>query len=167
MPTNHTDSFEAIPAATLETLLSLKDVLATQGVIQLRSDRRGSYRLRYRQYDREAGCSRHRSLDLGRDEAVAYEAQRLLEGWRAERNAECQEARRKAAEEKALREERKVLIAAAQKLAGGGRDRRARVAREINAAMSGSPVKALAYIWGERYLASNRSAGRPAKAGFW
>lgn len=154
---------QRIPAALWARLVELKAVLIEQGIVQLRAtaDHYG-YRLRYRMFDAERGYTVHRSLALGIDERVAYDVQQLLEEWRAPVKA----ARAAATAEAELRRERRRTIRAAQALAGGGKCRRDRISAEIRKALTGPPVKALAYLLGDA-AAHKGKPGRPPKCRLW
>lgn len=80
------DSTPTLSPELLSKLADLRSVLEVQGIVQRHHghDRRAAYRLRYRVDDLERGCRVHRSLPLG-DETVAHEVQKLIDGWRQER----------------------------------------------------------------------------------
>lgn len=85
-PSVTNDPTPTLSPELLSKLADLRPVLEVQGTIQLHHghDRKATFRLRYRYEDSERGCRVHRSLPLG-DEAIAHEVQKLIDGWRQER----------------------------------------------------------------------------------
>jgi len=64
-------------------LEALRPVLERQGVVQFHSgaDRLESYRLRYREFNKSAGYTLHRSLALGSDTMIAEAVTALIQLW--------------------------------------------------------------------------------------
>lgn len=150
-----------IPEPLRAALHALRPALETQGVVQFHY---GSYRLRYRFHDEDAGFVKHKSLPLGgADVAAAVEL--LLDLWRQELHAaQVQRAHAEQAEHRKARQN-KSLRRLAQTLAGGGARRRQRIGKWFDDARN-NPAEMLAFTLTGKFPEPPR-AGRPARARLW
>jgi hypothetical protein len=90
-PADRADAvLKRLPPDIRALLGKLKPVLAAQGAVQKRTDRRCTtyYRLRFRFDDQTAGGARHHSISLGSDQQMALTIRDLLAIWRCERPAD-------------------------------------------------------------------------------
>jgi hypothetical protein len=150
-----------LPGLIREKLLTLRPLLETQGVIQLKGK---DYRLRYREFDGVCGYVRHKSLILG-DERIAAAAKDLIKTWRAERDLELT---RQAQFEQASRDqtrERHMLRRRAQDLAGGGDRRRQRIGKWFDQ-VHAKPLEMFAFSVSGKFP-DPPPVGRPRKCALW
>ena len=138
-------------------LNGLRSILERNGTVFRRdSDRKGSYRLRYR--DAEL-TGRHRAVTLPSPD-VAKAVRELIRQWQRERRRAKEQAvraqRQSRFEARQLRDDLRLY----QHLAGGGNRRRRRVAREFGASRGTVAGELTFHFWFNR---ANSRPGRPRR----
>lgn len=157
-----------IPEPIRTVLCDLRTDLEEQGSVQRRPN--GTYRLRFKAYDDDVGCGRHRSVNLGRDAKLADVVRSVIAQWRVE----ASEARKLAREEEdgEAREERlesarrRIDVELAGMAAGAGRDQRRALLKELEAAIKDGPAAALKFAMGLPSYTPTKP-GRKRKGRLW
>lgn len=163
------DRADDLPAELLFELKALQPTLERNGVVQLHhgTDRRPTYRLRFREYDSHAGYTRHRSIPLGHNPIVVQAVAEMIRRWQDEHQAG----------EKQIHEQPpgKVIAPAvnqtdpalelAQELCGGGRRRRKHIGEWYEKALS-DPIEMFRFNVTSAFPGV-RKGGRPPNKRSW
>ena len=161
---NDTESTNMPPevAALLE---AKRTILIVNGVVQCRceKDRAQTWRLRFREHDKESGYRVHRSIGLG-GEAVAKAVMATLDKWRADHQEQSEEA---AVNEKRKCAENAYLRALAIFSAGKSRDQRRQIGWDFDAAASKGVFELWMFAMRLPYAYPKPKRGRPRRTGLW
>jgi hypothetical protein len=155
-----------LPTAILSIFTSYGHLLSQKGIVECRTERRSKshYRLRFRQ-PVSGRRTKHRSISLGCDPALATRVDRVLAYWREQRN-EARGKRREAEwERKRERAERRKLQELVAMSTGGGRRHRRRIRQLVDKlASSNDPVAGLQLLAQvEQGFPSPPPRGRPRR----
>ncbi len=158
-----------IPRELLLELETLRPLIEQQGIVQQHhgDDRSQRYRLRYREFDLDAGFTRHRSIPLGSNPVIIQAVAELIRQWKDEHLAgqkadnEQQPPEPDATPDEAVDPAREL----AQELCGGGRRRREQIAAWYDGALN-DPVEMLNFNMTGAFP-DVRKGGRPLKHRTW
>ena len=147
-----------VPPELLERINALRPILEVSGSIGLH---RRTYRLRYRtEADDGAGYRVYRSLLLG-DSHVADTVFALITGWRAARQGQEAEAKKKAQAEQLAKQEQRLRERLFVALNGGGHRRKRQIREWYRAMQTDLRAAVMFAVTGD--VPAPRKAGRPRK----
>lgn len=161
------DSSSVIPAKLRSELEALRPVLERQGVVQFHggSDRFGSYRVRYREFNKSAGYTLHRSLALGRDPMIAKAVTALIQLWQDQFQAGKETAEPPPVPSKPETQPVDPVRDLAQALCGGGWRRQKQIGKWYDEALK-DPAEMVRFAFTSKFP-EPRKAGRPSKKRLW
>ena len=161
------DTSEIIPNQLRSDLEALRPILERQGVVQFRHDpdRSGTYRLRFREFNSDAGFTLHRSVSLGRDPAIGEAVAVIIRHWQDEfqpHKGKIEQATVSTVPENPPQD---IARDAAQALCGGGWRRREQVGAWYDKALN-DPAEMMRFNITGAFPAV-RKGGRPLKHKTW
>ena len=161
------DAHEVIPNQLRSDLEALRPILERQGVVQFRHDpdRPGNYRLRFREFNSDAGFTLHRSVSLGRDPAIGEAVAVLIRRWQDEFRPHKEKIEQAPVSTVPENPPHDIARDAAQALCGGGWRRREQVGAWYDKAIQ-DPAEMLRFTLSGK-LPAPRRAGRPPKKRLW
>jgi hypothetical protein len=157
---------EGLPPRVREILQSYGHLLSQKGIVECRTERRRNpcYRLRFRQ-PVSGSRTKHRSISLGCDPALATRVDRILARWHSLRDEARRIRREEEQERRRERAERRRLQDLVMLSARGGRRHRRRIRKHVDDLVnSNDPVaglRVLAEI--EKGWTSPSRRGRPRR----
>jgi hypothetical protein len=156
-----------IPTELYTDLEALRPILERQGVVQYRqgTDRRGMYRLRFREFSTRAGFTLHRSMSLGYQPAVAEAVAVLIRRWQDEFQASSNSSKTTSGAQTTVAPTADAAREAAQAVCGGGWRRRQQIGEWFDQAVQ-DPAEMLRFTFTGKFP-TPRKAGRPPKKRLW